>query len=496
MKRISAAGFLLAVLLCVPAARGQQATPNQDQSTPIAPDQPLSSATAPSSGSTNDAGAAPAGRSIPGSGADTSQETNESAMLPLSGSVAVTSNISAQPRNYFDAGGLVSGSADSAVISNQVINNPGTSSWGGIEVIGGEVSYNRSWQENRFTMSYLGGATLYEPGALFPAAMYHALSLEQDFGWKRLKLSLIDQFSYSPNSLFGGAGIGGPGLLAETGQAVTSTLTPSYASGSSILTGQTRLVSNSALAQIAYNISPRSSFTVTGDYGLLDYAGGGYISSHDYVVGGGYNHMLTPKDTLAVTYTFSQDLFTGTPQKLAVQQINVAYSHVVTERIVFQIAGGPEFVTFHDYTPSVPSDATWSLNAGVEYRLRRTNFAAAYTHGANAGSGVFFGSISQTAGGSVNHQFSRFLVGAVNAGYSFNHNLAPTTVITNNFNNWYASGSVGRQLGRFTHISINYGAQQQPYNGICPVASCGTNHVIQTFGVALDVHLRPIGSIE
>jgi hypothetical protein len=491
MKRISAAGFFLAILLCVPAVRGQQAPADQNGAAPIAPDQPLSPAITPSSASTNDAGAAPAGRSILGSDANSSQGTNDTAMLPLSGSVAVTSNISAQPRNYFDASALLSGSADSAVFNSQT-----TSSWGGIEVVGGEVSYDRSWQENRFAISYLGGATLYEPNALHPAAMYHALSLEQDFGWKRLKLSLIDQFSYSPESLFGGAGIGGPGLLSETGQAVSSTLTPSYASGSSILTGQTRLVSNSALAQIAYNFSPRSSFTVTGDYGLLDYAAGGYISSHDYVVGGGYNHMLTPKDTLAVTYTFSQDLFTGTPQKLAMQQINLAYSHVVTERIAFQVAGGPEFLTFHDYTPSVPAAITWSVNAGVEYRLRRTNFGATYTHGANAGSGVFFGSISQTAGGSVTHQFSRFLVGAVDAGYSFNHNLEPTTAATNNFNNWYASASVGRQLGRFTHLSINYGAQQQPYNGVCPVASCGTNSVVQTFGVALDVHVHPIGSIE
>jgi hypothetical protein len=206
--------------------------------------------------------------------------------------------------------------------------------------------------------------------------------------------------------------------------------------------------------------------------------------------------MFTPKDTLAVDYTFSEERFSGTPQSLNFQQVQLAYSHQLTGRVLFELAGGPDFILFHDYTPSVGNTLTWSLSGGVQYRLRRTSLGASYSRGTNAGSGVFFGSVSQTAGGSMSHEFSRFLVGAVNAGYSFSSSLAPTSGVTNQFKNWYVGVSVGRQLGRYAHLSFDYGAQQQPYNGICPVASCGTNRAVQTFGVALDVHVHPIAPVE
>src|SRR5580704_10357972 len=110
MKRISAAGFFLAALLCVPAARGQQATPDQNQSSPITPDQPLPPTNAGSSGNTSGGTAAPAGRSILDSDStDSSQGTTENEMLPLSGSRDLGVAFAGEFRNYFDASALFSG---------------------------------------------------------------------------------------------------------------------------------------------------------------------------------------------------------------------------------------------------------------------------------------------------------------------------------------------------------------------------------------------------
>jgi hypothetical protein len=53
---------------------------------------------------------------------------------------------------------------------------------------------------------------------------------------------------------------------------------------------------------------------------------------------------------------------------------------------------------------------------------------------------------------------------------------------------------LSRQLGRRAQLSLNYGAQEQPYGGVCPVSNCGTNRVVQTIGVSLDVHLHPLGA--
>ncbi|MGB6429804.1 MAG: hypothetical protein WBF06_04415 [Candidatus Acidiferrales bacterium] len=488
MKRISLAGLLLAALFCVPAARSQQSTPDQGTSTPAAPDQPLPAPnTTPSSGSTNDAGAAPAGRSLLGSDA---ADQSPADTLPLSGAQQLTIPGTTEPTNFFDASALFSGSGDSGVINAQKLPT-----WGASEVAGGEITVDRSWNADRFALSYSGGGLFYQPSALYPDAMFHTLSVGQQFAWKRLTLRLMDQFSYSPTSLFGGAGLGGPGLLAETGQ-TTTPLSPIYGVSDTILTGESRVVNNSAVGEIQYNFSLRSSFTVTGSYGVLDYEGGGYISSHDYVVSAGYNYALTPKDALAATYSFTQTQFTGAPENLSFEAVNLAYSHQVSGRLVFQISAGPEFTEFHNYTPSVGNAVGFSVDTGLQYRLRRSSFGAAFSRGDNAGSGVFFGSVSDSVTGNVSHQFSRFLTGVVYVGYSKSGSLVSVPGVANEFHDWFIGASLGRQFGRYTHLSFNYGAEQQPSDGICPVTSCGTNQVVQTIGVALDLHIHPIGTVE
>jgi hypothetical protein len=490
MKRISVVGLLLVALLYAPVLRSQQSSTDQAGSTPATPDQPLPAPGDTSSSSTSDSGAVPAAHALFGTeGGDSSQAASQPEMSPLSGAEQLTIP-GTQPANYFDASALFSGSGDSGVLNSQ-----GMPTWGANEVAGGQVMYDRSWNADRFSVGYSGGGVFYQPSAQYPASMYQTLSLAQILSWKRLTLRLLDNFSYSPNSSFGGAGTGGPGLLAEEGPTSTA-LSPIYGASDTILTGQTRVINNSAVGEIQYNLSRRSSFTVTGSYAVLEYLGGGFISSRDYVVSGGYNYMLTAKDTLDVTYSLTQTNYTGTPENSSFQQVNLGYAHQLNDRLVFQISGGPEWIVFRDYSPSAGNELTWSLNTGLQYRLRRSALGASFSRGANAGSGVFFGSIGDSASANVSHQFSRFLIGAVNVGYSLNKSLASTAEVANEYHNWFVGASLGRQLGRYMHLSFNYGAEQQPNGGICPVASCGLNSVVQTIGVSVDLHVRPLGALE
>jgi hypothetical protein len=430
----------------------------------------------------------PAGRSIYGGSGDSSQESDQTESLPLSGAERLVVP-GGQTNDFFDASALASVSGYS-----DVTNAQGQQVLGVNEVIGGQLLFDRAWKDNHFSLAYTGGGTLFQPSTLYPAAMYQTLSLAQSFGWKRWNLRLMDQASYSPNSLFGGAGIGGPGLLSETG--LGSSLNPTYSSTNTILTSQTRIFNNSAVVEIQYNLSRRSSLTVTGSAALLDYLKGGYIDSHVYVGQAGYNYMLSPKDTLAVTYSLSQTHYVGSPQSLDVQQINLAYSRELTDRLVFQVGGGPELIAFHGYIPSVGNSISWDANVGLQYRLRRTSFGLSYSRGANAGSGVYFGSNTQYVTGSVSHQFSRTLVGALNVGYSRNSSLAAVPGVSNQYQNYYGGVSLGRQLGQYSHLSFNYGVFQQPTGGVCPVASCGTSRVYQSFGIALDIHIHRVGFAE
>ena len=75
----------------------------------------------------------------------------------------------------------------------------------------------------------------------------------------------------------------------------------------------------------------------------------------------------------------------------------------------------------------------------------------------------------------MNHRLTRFWSGSINGGYARNSSVAPTIVgISSLYDNWFAGGSLSREIGREIRIVGSYAYQQQ-YSGAgtCPVLSCG-----------------------
>ena len=253
-------------------------------------------------------------------------------------------------------------------------------------------------------------------------------------------------------------------------------------------------------------LTPRTSLTFVGGYSLLHYSGSGLLNSTDASFQGGYNYLLTRKDTVAVLYTFSALRYSNFDQSIDLHTIQGSYARRVTGRLVFQIAAGPQFGLFRTPIPSgaassgsgtTASSSTqlyWSLSSNMQYQLQRTQLALSYDHGVSAGSGVLGGSVSDVVSGSATRQMSQTFSSGLTAGYSRNHGLAisSTTPTSQTYDYWFAGANFSHPLGRTLGLTLSYELQYQDSSGsFCIGPTCGTSVIRNMISVGVGWHEGP-----
>lgn len=376
-------------------------------------------------------------------------------------------------------------------------------------LVGGSLSFDRTWSLYRFTTVYNGGETFYVGSNPFSAGLttsgqvlshtqFQNLVATQQINWARWHLLLRDDFMASPGATFTGTGMGGPGLTAQFSGMLNTTLNSlgqAFVPSDSIETGYVMRYRNSALGQAEYSFSRRSAFTFAGSYGLLDFSGSGYVSSKMINAQAGYDYLLDPANSIAVLASYGKIDYTGASASAGASTLDymaaLAYGRRITGRLAFQVAAGPQQIR----VGGTGSYMLWfeSVNSALTYNRRRTSTSFSFARGLTSGSGVYQGATSNTFGGAVHYQFTRFWSGTVNGGYALNNSLAPAGVTTTQFNNWFIGANLGRRLGPRGQINFNYGVQKQSSPTNCPVTSCGVTGYQQSFGMTLGWHLRPVG---
>ena len=172
---------------------------------------------------------------------------------------------------------------------------------------------------------------------------------------------------------------------------------------------------------------------------------------------------------------------------------DLAYGRKITGRLAFQLAGGPEQIRVSGEGNGSFQLWTLSVNSGLVYEFRRSGVSVNFSRGLSAGSGVLFGSKSNTFSGTVHHRFTRFWSASANGGYAFNASLAPAGATTTNFNTWFIGANVGHQMGRHTELGFNYSLLDQVNPAVCPIpGGCGGLGLQQSFGMTVNWHLRPV----
>jgi len=372
----------------------------------------------------------------------------------------------------------------------------GGSGWTSSNYLAGNLSLLENWSRSQLAVNYSGGGN-FSTDSSVGNGWFQQFGATQTVTWERVQLTLLDQFSYLPQSQFGfgaGTGLAQPGIGGSLGVGSTGVgvgVDPSQ----SIFTAIGPRYSNTFATQVNYQLSARSSVTFGGAYSLLRFSQAGNIESDDYIGNAGYNYQVTRKDTLGLIYRYSSFHYIGIDQAIGDQIIQAAYGRKITGRLALQLTGGPDITHFRTVqgTNGKTRFVSGSGSATVTYVVPKGSLSLGYFHGVTSGSGVFLGATSDQITGSITRKLTRVWSGDAHAGYARNRNAQTAEGTANlNFDTVFAGASVARPLGRNANFSLGYTAYIEKANGaVCAGANCGSDFTSHQISVGLNWHTRP-----
>jgi hypothetical protein len=408
---------------------------------------------------------------------------------PLAGAENLSVGVPLERHSYWAPRASVLATGDSNPLAG---SNTG---WVTYETIAGGVDLDKASRNSDLLLTYLGGGTFSNDSGL-GNTVFQELGATETLRWRRNTLSLIDEVAYLPESGFGyGGSIGLPGVSVGT-------LQPGFAPGETVLTTQGQRISNSFVTQFDRALTGRSSITLVGGYSLLHFFDNNLLNDADISFQGGYNYLLTRRDTVALLYHFDQLRYAAVSPRIDNHTVQASYGRRITGRLAFQVAAGPEIsvypdslLTFGTTTTNSTAHLYWSMNSALTYQEELTSLGLSYFHGVTGGSGVFIGSLSDQVSGSISRRLSRVATLGANVGYSRNKELNTGTVASSNqdYDYWFAGASFQKPLTRTVSLSLAYQFQYQGSNdGFCIGVQCGTNFTRNVISLGVNWNARPI----
>jgi hypothetical protein len=380
----------------------------------------------------------------------------------------------------------------------------GGSAWTAGAVVSGRVDVHRISGISDLRLTYTGGG-VFSGDSGVGNGIVQTLGFGDKFTFHRATLSIFDQFNYLPGSSFGFGGLGGLGGSLGSGTG-SSGLGSVFGPDETILTGTGQTLENSFVTEFDALLTARTSLTFVGGYGVLHNFESGLFNSTNPNGRFGYNYMVTRKDTIALLYTYSGYSYGNSDQSFTTHTAQFSYGRLVTGRLAFQIAAGPQYIisTFPitissgvtgPLTTTSQTQLNWSLNTSLTWTAKRDSFGVAYYRGANNGSGVLSGAIGDTVSASFTRQSSRTFTSGIAGGWARNQGVleGATTLTTQTYDNWYATASLSHPVGRALGLTLSYSMQYQiPHTAGCTTPVCGVSTVTNLVAFGVGWHDRPL----
>jgi hypothetical protein len=367
---------------------------------------------------------------------------------------------------------LVSGQSETVAVTNLSAN----------------ARVQQIWRQSQFSLNYIGGGSIYA-GQSDLNSMFQAAQIQQSFQFRRWSLTLADDVTYTPESVFGYPGLSGGG---------TSNLVPGTAPNQTILTktNQSQQIGNTAVGQLNYKLNGRSSLTISGNFAILRFPGSDLLDSDQERIQVGYNHDLNPRDSLGISYGLNLIRYPGTatPQNLDSHNIQFAYGRKITGRLALQASGGPQINQLDEPILGSVTLVTWTARSSLIYRFRKSEMQLGYSHDVGGGAGILGVTKTDQVEGTVTARLTRTLTGSFTGGYAHNTNLQEFVGPLNSvFNTEFVSARLDRPLGHEATTFFNYTFQHQSSNVLaCGLGLCGTDLSRHMGSVGFAWHMRPL----
>ena len=378
---------------------------------------------------------------------------------PVTGALAPSVGVQGDTQSMLQIGFQGSEGLDTNPLGT---SSSGSSQFESITSVAGHVNLHRLRETSDMSLQYVGGGIFYSTLSQYDST-FQELAFSESLGFRRWSLHVNDQLSYLPQSSFGfnSGGLFGLGGLAAPPLSGLTLLNPNVPPNQTILSLQTRQLSNVAAGQATINTSVRSTWTLNADYGLLHYFESGYLSPSNYDAGIGYNYMLSRRDTFGVSYKLDLIRFNSNYGSIDDHVILLTYGHHVTERLSFQAGVGPDYYREKLYlAPQAVSNAQWSANVGVSYRYNYVALQASGYRGVSGGAGVLAGAETSGVLITVARPLTRLWVVSANCGLC---NQPSVAARSNQHDDLLSSLVVGGQC--VTNASLV--AQSYSFSTIC-----------------------------
>lgn len=362
----------------------------------------------------------------------------------------------------------------------------------------GTLAVQRLWNRYDAGVSYVGGAGFYTSG--LGTRQIHSLDSYGRTVWRNGSLTLRDMFSYLPDGTFGFGSYGGvggypfnEGLGAGPVGGIGGAM-HFFGAGNLGALGDEPHITNLAIADLAQHLTPRSSVTVTGGYGIGHFTDEdtNLIDSRQTAAQVGYNYVLGRRDQVGVLYGFQNFQFPGDGGSTFNTHVaNFLYGHAITGRLSFVVAAGPQFTQLSNATSGDSQRISGSGRVSFHYRFPKSTMAIAYSHYNTTGSGFFAGAESDIFRINVVRPIGRQWEAFGDVGYSRNKKLQDSLlgVDAARFSSIYAGAGMHRQLTREWRLFLAYQFSDVTFDdslacGTDPACSRNAQRHVLTVGLA------------
>src|SRR5215470_5282469 len=373
----------------------------------------------------------------------------------------------------------------------------------------GGLTLQRIWRRYQLAAAYVGGAGYYNVSGT-GLKQIQELQAQQSVLWRTGQLTMRDSFSHLPEGTFGSAAYGGSGGfqlgLGGLGEGM-GMLGTGFGGHYGVLgsqqfgsLGQAPRITNVAVLDVVQGLSPRSSFTAAGSYGVLHFIdeAPGAINSRQAGAQAGYNYSISKKDQVALSYGFQSFHYPAEvgAENITAHVVQAMYGHRVSGRMDLIVGAGPQWTRIEDPVLGTTNKLSVAGRFTLRYQFHVTSASLSFERYNTGGSGFFAGAETTVARLELQRKIVRHYTGQASLGFSHNQQLQSSTlgVDATSYNYGFAGLALRRQFGYNWGAFLSYQWNDQIFD-TCPVAgqtNCNRISVRHVLTLGVDWHFRPI----
>jgi hypothetical protein len=289
-------------------------------------------------------------------------------------------------------------------------------------ILSGNMDYANGFKRRPFALTFGGGYSWNIAGTSYGDGFFENLLLSQGFVGRKWNIWVSDGVSYlyeAPVTGFSGV----PG----TGEPISGS-NPSPPSSQTILTLNTRDVSNMVSGQFEHNLNVATALTVSGSSVLLRYPDGNGLDTNTQAASAGLTRRLDARNSLSGQYAFTDYSYPGNNPAEPVSSFitNAAffgYQRKWNRQITTNVSVGPEWLASSN-NAIVPSSTSVAGNATATDQFRFGSANLNYSRQVSGGGGYLAGAEVDSISAGFAREFERKLSINLAGGYMRTSGLA------------------------------------------------------------------------